>query len=125
MTFVHLSNLARSDRGSTAVEFALVFPALAMFMLGTVTACLLMFSTSSLHYAVEQAARCYSVNSSQCGSASTAQTYAKSLYRGANSPTFTAATPACGHQVSGSVNIVLSAIFVSWSMPVNAVACFP
>jgi Flp pilus assembly protein TadG len=113
------------DRGATAVEFAMVLPPLVMLMMGTISACLLLFSATSLHHAVEQAARCYSVNATQCGSASAAQTYAKNSYRGLNKPQFTASTPACGHQVAATVSIALNAAIHSWKVPLTATACFP
>jgi len=116
---------ARCERGAAAVEFALVLPVFATLTFGLLWACLIIYSNASLHYAVEQAARCYSVNSSQCGSASTAQTYAKSHYGGIGKPSFTASNPACGSQVSGSVTLNLNAAIMNWNVPLNAKACFP
>ena len=48
--------------GATAVEFALVAPILFALIIGGVSTGLLMYSAAGLHEAVEQAARCYSVN---------------------------------------------------------------
>jgi Flp pilus assembly protein TadG len=107
------------------VEFALVLPALAMLVVGGLYTGLLMYSTAGLHNAVEQAARCYSVNVGKCNSASAAQTYAQSSYYGINTPTFTASTEACGHQVSATMTFVLDAAVASWSVPLSATACFP
>ncbi len=87
-----------------AAEFAVLFPALVGTLLGIIWASLLAYSAASLHYAVEGAARCYSVES-RCASASAAQSYAQSRYYGANVPTFTASTSSCGHQVSATVNV--------------------
>jgi len=115
----------KSESGTTAVEVALVLPAFAMLIVGTLSACLLVFSNASLHYAAEQGARCYSVNAGQCGSAAAAQVYAKAHYAGIGSPIFAAATPACGHQVTGTVTISLNAALKSWSVPLSATACFP
>jgi Flp pilus assembly protein TadG len=102
-----------------------VFPALAMLVVGGLYAGLLMYSVAGLHNAVEQAARCYSVSASQCGSASAAQTYAQNSYYGASSPTFTASTAPCGHQVSATLTFVLEAVVARWSVPLSATACFP
>jgi Flp pilus assembly protein TadG len=113
------------DRGNTAVEFALVLPALAALVVGTLYACLVLYSAAGLHSAVEQAARCYSVSSSQCGSAGATQSYAQTQYYGINTPTFTASTPSCGHQVSAAVTIVLTAVVANLSVPLSATACFP
>src|SRR6516165_10379471 len=96
--------------GNTAVEFALVLPALAALIVGGLYTGLLVYSAAGLHSAVEQAARCYSVNSTQCGSASAAQGYAQSQYFGINTPTFAASTTACGHQVTATVTIAFSAV---------------
>ena len=125
MTGTKRVRLWRCERGSTAVEFAIILPALAMLIIGIISACLLVLSAASLHYAVEQAARCYSVSASQCGSTSDTQTYAQNYYRGMSTPTFIASTPACGHQVSATVTIVLNAAVSAWSVPLSATACFP
>jgi Flp pilus assembly protein TadG len=125
MTTTRRRTFAKCDQGAAAVEFALVLPAFAMLTIGLLWACLIVYSLASLHYAVEQAARCYSVNSSQCGSASTAQSYAKSQYAGLGTPTFTASNPACGSQIIGSVTLVLNAAIKRWNVPLTARGCFP
>lgn len=113
------------EGGTAAVEFALVLPALAMLLVGILYAGIVMYSVAGLHSAVETGARCYSVNSGQCNSASAAQTYAQSSYYGVGSPTFTASTPSCGHQVSASLNIVFNAALAEWTIPLSATSCFP
>jgi Flp pilus assembly protein TadG len=113
------------DRGSTAVEFALVLPALAALVVGGLYTGLLVYSAAGLHSAVEQAARCYSVNVSQCNGASAAQSYARSQYYGINNPTFTASTQSCGHQVAGTVTIAFTAVLANMNVPLSATACFP
>ncbi len=125
------------DSGTTAVEFALVGPPFLMLLVGILSASVLVFSAASLHYAVQGAARCYSVNVSPCGTsppnsaqcctATTAQSYAQGLYKGVSSPTFTAAiiSPGCGHQVNATLSLVLNAGMVKWTVPLNATACFP
>jgi Flp pilus assembly protein TadG len=122
--FDRASRLLGCERGATAVEFALLLPILASILLGIIWASLFTYSAASLHYAVEGAARCYSVGN-QCTSASAAQNYAKSRYYGANVPTFTASTAACGHQVSGTVTVAFSLALASWKVPLSATACFP
>ena len=102
----------------------MLFPVLVSTLLGIIWASLLAYSAASLHYAVEGAARCYSVES-QCASATEAQNYAMSRYYGANVPTFTASASACGHQVSATVNIPFSLALASWKVPLSATACFP
>jgi Flp pilus assembly protein TadG len=120
--------------GATAVEFAILTPPFLMLVLGTLSACVVVFTAANLHYAVEGAARCYSVNISQCGSTATAQSYAQSLYFGPSSPTFTASsTGTCfqvngtstGHEVSGTLNMVLDVGIWQANVPLSATACFP
>jgi Flp pilus assembly protein TadG len=119
------SGLLACDRGSTAVEFALVLPALAALLIGGLYTGLVVYSAAGLHHAVEQAARCYSVNVSQCNSAAAAQSYAQSQYYGIESPTFAASTQSCGHQVVAAVTIAFSAVLANLSIPLSATACFP
>jgi Flp pilus assembly protein TadG len=108
--------------GAAAVEAALVLPSFLMLFLGILSACVAIFAASSLHNAVEGAARCYSVNSAQCGTATATQTYALS---GPSSPTFSASTPSCGHQVTGTLNYALNAGVAHWTIPQSATACYP
>jgi Flp pilus assembly protein TadG len=107
------------------VEFALILPALAMLIVGILSVGLLMYSASGLHYAVEQAARCYSISASQCNSAAATEAYAQTNYYGVSNPTFAASIQSCGHQVSAAVTIMLNAAVASWSVPLTAISCFP
>jgi Flp pilus assembly protein TadG len=125
MRAIYRPTIIRCDNAAAAVEFALVLPALVMVLVGTLYAGLLMYSIAGLHSAVEAGARCFSVNSDQCGSASAAASYAQSVYYGVSSPTFTASTASCGHQVSGAVSFVFNAGLASWNIPLSATACFP
>jgi hypothetical protein len=119
------TTIIKCVRGQVAVEFGLLLPALAMLVVGTLSSGLVMYSAAGLHSAVEEGARCYSVNSGQCGGASAAQTWAQNHYYGVSSPTFTASMAACGHQVSATLNIELNAVMASWNIPLSATACFP
>src|SRR5262249_23598747 len=65
MRTLRAAKLVRCERGATAAEFAVLFPVLVSTLLGIIWASLLAYSAASLHYAVEGAARCYSVES-QC-----------------------------------------------------------
>ncbi|MBO0734097.1 MAG: pilus assembly protein [Methylocapsa sp.] len=122
--------LRKCVSGVAAVEFALVLPPFLLLFIGMISATIAVFAAASLHYAVEGAARCYSVNSTQCGTAAAAQTYAQSLYNGPNSPTFSASTPSCGRQISGTLNYALLGAagtnLPQWlTIPLSATACFP
>jgi len=116
---------AKSESGAAAVEFALVLPSLAMLIVGTLYVGLVMYSAAGLHSAVEAAARCYSVDSIQCGSASAAQTYGAGRFYGINTPTFNASLAACGHLVTASLSIDLNAGLAHWTIPLSASSCFP
>lgn len=120
-----MRKFASSTEGAAAVEFAFVMPAFFALVIGSISASILLYSNVSLQNAVEEGARCFSVNAVQCGSASAAQTYAQSQYHGISSPTFTASTPACGHQVAASVTLQFAAVLTNISLPLNATACFP
>jgi Flp pilus assembly protein TadG len=118
-------SLTTCRRGASAVEFALVAPLIFMVMVGTLYAGLLVFSVVGLQNSVEAAARCYSVNSSLCGTSAAAQNYALQQYYGVSTPTFVASTAACGHQVSATLTVEFNAVVTNVSVPVAASACFP
>jgi Flp pilus assembly protein TadG len=113
------------ESATAAVEFAMLLPVLAALIVGGIYVGLLVYSVSGLHWAVEQAARCYSVNAIQCSSASTAQTYAQNQYYGINTPTFIVSSASCGYQVTGTVTITFSAVLKNVSVPVSATSCYP
>lgn len=115
----------KSASGSVAVEFALILPSLAMLIVGTLYVGLVMYSAAGLHSAVEAAARCYSVDSIQCGSASAVQTFAGTHFYGINTPTFSASLATCGHLVTASLSIDLNAGLGRWTIPLSASSCFP
>jgi len=121
------TSLVSCVRGTTAVEFAMVLPPFLMLLLGIMSASVVVYTAASLHDAVEGAARCYSVNASQCSNATTTQSYAQNLYLGTGSPTFTASLiqPGCGHQVNATLNVVLGTGMAQWNIPLSATACFP
>jgi hypothetical protein len=74
----------RSNCGATAVEFALIAPALVTVVVGTFYLCMALYLVASMHFAVEDGARCASVNSTTCGSAGAIVTYTQSRYFGPN-----------------------------------------
>jgi Flp pilus assembly protein TadG len=125
MRFGQIRALLACDSGTTAAEFGMVLPAVAALIVGGLYTGILVYSAAGLHNAVEQAARCYSVNVNQCGTESATQTYAQNQYYGVNSPTFTASLQSCGHQVAATVAIPLIAVVESLTVPLSATACFP
>jgi hypothetical protein len=64
-----------------------------------------LFLVGSLHFAVEDGARCASVKTTICKDATSTIPYTQGRYLGPNvSPTFTYASATCGNSVSGSVS---------------------
>jgi Flp pilus assembly protein TadG len=122
-------SLVSCVNATTAVEFAMVLPSFLMLLIGIMSASAAVYTAGSLHYAVEGAARWYSVNDSVNASprstATTTQSYAQTLYKGPSSPTFTASTPPCGYQVTATLNVVLGTGMAQWNIPLSATACFP
>jgi Flp pilus assembly protein TadG len=123
---VRLRVFACDRSGATAIEYALVMPLLAMMILGGIWAGLLTFSVSSLQMATQSAARCFAVNTSQCGTPSSAQTFAQTRYAGPNiSPVFTASYGGCGHTVAAQANFDLNIVPGISTIPLTATACYP
>lgn len=117
----------RRTDGSAAVELAFVLPIAILLTIGAMYLSTMMFAAASLHFAVEDAARCQAVKTSVCTNATTTQTYAQSKYTG---PTlagisFVATNPSCGYQVVGSGNYTLKTGLRNISVPLSATACFP
>ena len=113
-------------RGTAAVEFAMVAPAFIGLAVGAFYVCLCLFLTGSLHYAVEQAARCASVNTTVCSSSTAITSYAQNNYFGpGGTPNFTYAAAACGNSVTASMNYVLDVGLRRFTIPISATACFP
>jgi Flp pilus assembly protein TadG len=114
------------DRGTAAVEFAIIAPAVVMLLVGIMSLSLMLFAIGSMHFAVEDAARCASVRQTVCSSAATTVAYAQSRYSGVlATPVFTYATPACGFQVSASVTYTFDVGMYRQSVPLSATSCFP
>ena len=116
----------RNDHGATAVEFALIAPLAVMLLIGIMGVSLMLLSIGSMHFAVEAAARCASVNPTLCNSPAAIVVYAKSRYSGALiAPVFTYASVACGKQVGASITYTLDVGIYRQSVPLSATSCFP
>jgi Flp pilus assembly pilin Flp len=115
------------ERGTAAVEFAIVGPVFIALVIGIIYMCLALFLVGSLHYAVEEGARCASVRTMVCSDKTTTEAYTASRYFGpSSSPTFIADPNAtCGHSVSGSVSYVMDVGLKQVTIPITATACFP
>jgi Flp pilus assembly pilin Flp len=113
------------DRGTTAVEFAIVAPVFILLLVGAIYLCLALFLVGSLNYAVEEGARCASVKASVCTDSTSIVSYTQNHYFGPSAPTFTYAAAACGSSVSASVSYVVNMGITEVTVPVQASACFP
>ena len=121
----HFKSLG-DESGAAALEFAVVGPVFLLFMIGIAYSCMLLFTESSMQYAVEAGARCASVQTTVCTGSSTITTYAQNAYYGPIvSPNFTYATAACGHQVSSTVTFGYNFGYLNLSVPLSATACYP
>ena len=114
------------ERGTSAVEFALVSPVFFLLTIGIIYLCMALWAVGSLHYAVEDGARCASVRNTVCKDQATTISYTQSRYFGpSNSPSFTYAAATCGNSVSASANYVVDLGLTRVTVPISATACFP
>jgi Flp pilus assembly protein TadG len=126
MRHLRFADVWADDRGTTAVEFAILAPFLMLLLVGAVGISLALFLVGSLHYAVEEGARCASIKTTVCSDAPTTIAYAQTQYFGPSpTPTFTYATAACGNAVSASLSYVVNLGITQVTVPVSASACFP
>jgi uncharacterized membrane protein len=115
-------------RGAMALEFALVLPALLLFVLGLMDVGRLIWTQTTLDRAVEAAARCGAVETSLCGSTATIQSYAVGQAFGLVVPSadFSVATVGCGVQVSATMPFIFIIPWLTTStISLGAKACYP
>ncbi len=124
-------NLLRS-RGSTAIEYAIILPAVLLFIFGLIDIGRLLWNYSALNRATEAAARCAAINTTTCGTTAQIQSFAASQAWGLDiaASAFTVATVTCGKQVSGAYTFVFVIPGVGTALPLgsvalSAVACYP
>jgi Flp pilus assembly pilin Flp len=121
-----LKSIRQNQEGTTAVEFAIIAPLFILLVIGTIGLCFALFLVGSLHFAVEDGARCASVKTTICSDATSTIAYTQSRYLGPNvSPTFTYASAACGKSVSASISYSMDVGFKTFVIPISATACFP
>jgi Flp pilus assembly protein TadG len=119
-------HLRTNERGSSAIEFAVVGPIFMMCMVGMVYVGMALLAEGSLQYAVEASARCAAVNTTLCASSAATVTYAMSEYRGPTiPPKFVSTTAQCGQQVTGSATMTMNWVLGKATVPLKATACFP
>ena len=121
-------SLLRDTAGVSAVEFALLSPVFFLLMFAVIDAGQLVWTQMSLEHAVESAARCASLRSSNCATETQIQSYASAQAPGLGLPpsTFSYSTPGCGSQVTASFRYYfLSSAFPSSYTTLTATSCLP
>lgn len=122
----HFKSLYLDRQGTTAVEFAIVAPVFIALLVGTLALCIALFLIGSLHFAVEDGARCASVKTTICSDGPTTIAYTQSRYFGPNvSPTFVYAAAPCGNSVTATISYSMNVGFRTLLIPISATACFP
>jgi Flp pilus assembly protein TadG len=124
-----LKSMRRDQRGTTAVEFAIVAPVFIAMLLGTLALCVALFLIGSLHFAVQESARCASVKTTICSDSATTSAYAQSHYYGPSlSPnpfTYALDTVNNCNRVTASISYSMNVGFRTFVVPISATACFP
>lgn len=116
----------RDRSGASAVEFGLVLPIFILLVLGGMGAATLGYTVVSLHFAVQDAARCAAVKTAVCTSGAATEAYAEERYSGPKiSPTFTYALTACGPTVTATAVYDLNLIPHLSDIPITASSCYP
>ena len=122
-------------RGASAVEFALVIPALMFLLVGTINVFLAIYSDVNLHSATEQAARWASIQAAAGNTlptTSSVNAYAQTRYIGPGisgsyvlSTTGACGASATGYSVSSTGTYQVYFGFGSIPFHLRALACFP
>jgi Flp pilus assembly pilin Flp len=121
-----LQRLRRAEGGGAAVEYALILPAFISLIVGALCAGQLAFAVNSLHYAVQDAARCAAVKTGICDTSAHIVTYAQGRYAGPDiAPAFAYSTGGCGHTVTVSASYPISLAATTINVPLAASACYP
>lgn len=121
------TNAWRDERGTTAIEFAIVGPVFMMMVIGIFYLCLTLLVVASMHFAVEEGARCASVRAA-CSDEASTRAYTQTKYHGPSAmPDFNPINlqAPCGSLVSGSISYVMNLGLTQLTVPITASACFP
>jgi Flp pilus assembly protein TadG len=118
--------ILRDLRGSTGSEFALILAPLVLLLFGILEFGRVLYYQNALHYSVQAAARCASIDTTTCSSTTQTQSYAAGISAaGFDSSVFTATAPACGNNVAASYPMTLLIPFVNVSLTLTANYCYP
>jgi Flp pilus assembly protein TadG len=117
---------ARDKAGNLTIELGLLTPVIVLFIFAVAEGGHLLWTVSALHYSVQEAARCASINRTTCGTATQIQSFAAGRSgAGFASSVFTASVTSCGNQVSASYTMPLNIPFMPHSISLSAQSCYP
>ncbi len=132
------TRLALADRtGVATLEFALVGSLFFIFIFGVIEVGRGLWTMNALNYAVQQAARCASVNSTACGTQANVRTFAigvsgalvQNTVFSLNPSPVPSWAPTCSttnnNMVTASYSMPLYIPFVSMRPTLTAASCFP
>jgi Flp pilus assembly protein TadG len=119
-------------RGAVVIEYALILPALLIFIFGLMDAGRLLWCYTTLYRGAEAAARCAAINTTDCGTAAQIQNYAAAQAWGLtiDPAAFTVQTQACGIQVRGTYDFTFIIPGLNFVVPMStltlrATVCYP
>jgi Flp pilus assembly protein TadG len=114
--------------GNASIEFALILPLFITCIVGVMEVGRILWIQNNLQRAVEVAARCASIDKTNCATSSDVINFATSEAAGLTVPsgTFATSTPACGNQVTASLAYDYMTSFLPMpALTLTASACFP
>jgi|ERR1043166_5114412 Flp pilus assembly protein TadG len=123
-----VARILGDTRGTSAIEFGVTAPVFFMLLIGVIECGLLLWTQLGLQHGAGLAARCASINTSLCGSASAVQNYAAQQAFGLNpSPSaFTFTAEPCGNQVSAAYTFQFVTTYLGLpTLTLSARSCFP
>ncbi len=123
-----IRRLAPGAQGTTLIEFALLLPLFVLIVVGIMQLGQMLWIQSALQHAVAMAARCASVNATNCGTVAQVEAYAATQAYGVVLPgdTFTASAAPCGNQVVAAYDFTFqTALLPSPSISLSARSCYP
>lgn len=120
--------IAGATAGTAVLEMAIVLPMLLLFILGLAEFGRLIWTRSTLNYAVQSAARCAALGTSACASAAQIKSVVVAAAPGLrlNADNVAVATLSCGVQVSATLPFQFAApTFLPYAVVLTASACYP
>jgi Flp pilus assembly protein TadG len=130
-----LARLHADARGSNAVEFALVAPFLIGLLFGIFEFGRAVWMQGILDYAVEQASRCASINTTTCNDSNAIKSFAatQTAPLGLPSSVFSASASACGNLVTasyvfnfvGTMPLINNTALFPTSITLTSQSCYP